>query len=815
MKPDNATAVTLWYLLFGSTWIIGSDLVAELLLPGQSLQTIKGLLFIAVTSILIYSLVRRLEKANNKAKEFRQAIIDASPIAMYSIDPDGRVLTWNKAAESIFGWPEEEVLGKHLPIIPGDKEAEFARLRGRVMASGAFTGLEVTRQRKDGSLFPAKLSMAPIFDSEGSVIAIMATMEDISEHRRVMSALEESEEQFRKLVESAPEGILIQVDGRFAYVNAACVALLGAKSPQELLGTRVLDRIHPDDVEIAKMRLESLLHKGQAVSQIEQSIVTVNGNVIPVESVAVPFRYQGQQAGLGFIRDIRQRRAAAHERERLQKVISQTADAIMITDRNGIIEYVNPAFEQSSGYSLESIIGKTPAVQKSGQHEAEFYRDLWDTISNGDTWRGRIVNRNRQGALYTEDVSITPVLNDGEIESYIAVKRDITRELSLQGQLNQAQKMETVGRLAGGVAHDFNNMLSVILGYNELALSKIPSDSSIRNDLAEVASAAQRSASLTRQLLAFARQETIEPKRVDINDSIERSIKMLDRLIGEYISLDWQPASVPCFVKMDPTQIDQILANLAVNARDAITGQGNLMAETERIVLTDDDCAARPGLEPGPFIRVKFSDNGHGMSQEVLERAFEPFFTTKPEGTGTGLGLSTVYGIVKQNRGFVEVESEPGQGTTFMIYLPASDDVVPESSGTRESRGVRVAGETILLVEDELALLRLGQRILERTGYTVLAAGSPSSAIDLALTYDGKIDLLLTDVVMPEMNGEELRQKISEIRPDIRCLFTSGYTSDTGILENLIENRIAFLQKPYTTTSLNAKVLEVLETPIQ
>jgi len=382
---------------------------------------------------------------------------------------------------------------------------------------------------------------------------------------------------------------------------------------------------------------------------------------------------------------------------------------------------------------------------------------------------------------------------------------------ALERMLNQAQKMESVGRLAGGVAHDFNNMLGVILGHVELALFKTDINHALHTDLQEIQTAAKRSASLTKQLLTFARKEIISPTRLDLNHTVENMLNMLRRIIGEDIDLIWKPSDHLWPVKMDPTQVDQILANLCVNARDAIAGVGIITIETGRTSFNEEYCSQHPGFIPGDFVLLAVSDNGCGMDKNTLDNLFEPFFTTKELGKGTGLGLATVYGIVKQNNGFIDVNSAPGKGSFFNIYLPrlfASDDAAPAQPEKRSAAG---GTETILLVEDEAAILEMTCMMLERKGYTVIPAVSAARAVEKAAHHSGTIHLLMTDVIMPEMNGRDLAEKITPLYPDIRILFMSGYTADIITDQGILNAGMAFIQKPFSMVELSEKIRKLLE----
>ena len=391
------------------------------------------------------------------------------------------------------------------------------------------------------------------------------------------------------------------------------------------------------------------------------------------------------------------------------------------------------------------------------------------------------------------------------------VRQISEKQIKTEKQLQQAQKMESVGRLAGGVAHDFNNMLGVILGHTELALLQTDKDNDLVSDLNEIQKAAQRSADITKQLLAFARKQSISPRQMDLNDTVESMLNMMRRLIGEDIDLLWKPSAHLWPVEMDPSQIDQILANLCVNARDAIEGVGRLSIETGRQTFDKEYCNEHPGFIPGDFVMLAVSDNGCGMDRKTLDNLFEPFFTTKDVGKGTGLGLATVYGIVKQNRGFVNVYSESGQGSTFKIYLPRMIEEKNVDKTGLQKKAADGGTETILLVEDEPSILQMTRMMMEKKGYTVLTAATPSKALEKAKNYSDTIDLLMTDVVMPEMNGRDLAEEITKIYPAIRLLFMSGYTANVIAHQGVLDEGVAFIPKPFSMEDLAKKLREVLD----
>jgi len=471
---------------------------------------------------------------------------------------------------------------------------------------------------------------------------------------------------------------------------------------------------------------------------------------------------------------------------------------------------VNPAYERIMGIPRENAAGALGS-QLYGLGQAPFLDKLERVAETGVPQQFEAffapagkqlsftVSRPRPGMFSTVFFDVTER------------RRAEAEKESLQSQLLQAQKMESVGRLAGGLAHDFNNMLGVILGHAEMALERMDPDQPFYVDFKEIKRAAERSAGLTRQLLTFARKQTIAPRIIDLNVTVERTLKMLRRLIGEDIDLAWLAGSNLGPVKVDPSQIDQILINLCVNARDAIDDVGKITIETDAVSFDEAYCAVHAGFVPGEYVLLAVSDNGCGMDPQTVGHLFEPFFTTKEQGKGTGLGLASVYGAVKQNNGFINVYSEPGQGTTFRIYLPQHHtrpaSQADQASATPAARG----SETILLVEDEPAILRLATMMLERLGYVVIAAETPGEAIRLAQEHSGPIDLLMTDVVMPEMNGRDLAKNLLSIYPDIKRLFMSGYTANVIAHHGVLDEGVCFIQKPFSPNQLGGKLREVLD----
>lgn len=490
-------------------------------------------------------------------------------------------------------------------------------------------------------------------------------------------------------------------------------------------------------------------------------------------------------------------------------------------DRDGRILEVNSALTRAMGYTADDLPTVkrvwdlcTPDPGVRDGFAAQWHSALCAPMAGDEAARPF-----EYPVLCKDGTSLTMVvatqsLRDSVIVAFFDIterKRAEQDRQRLERQLLQARKMDAIGQLAGGVAHDFNNMLNVIIGNTELALGKVPPQGAVHEELRDILTAGRRSADLTRQLLAFARKQVISPTVLNLNDAVAGMLRMLRRLIGENINLVWRPEQGLWSVRMDPSQVDQLLANLTVNARDAVNRTGKIIIETSNMICDELFQAAHPESAPGEYVRVTVTDDGCGMDRETLANIFEPFFTTKEEGMGTGLGLSTVYGIVRQNGGFIDVYSEPGRGTTFRIYLPRYGADIRESEDDKAITKVQGGSETVLVVEDEQSVLNLTRAMLERLGYRVLAVKGPSHALRLAREYDGVIDLLLTDVVMPGMNGKDLAEQIIVMRPGLKCLYMSGYASDVIAHNGILDEGVHFIGKPFSLYDLDGRIRTVLE----
>ena len=497
---------------------------------------------------------------------------------------------------------------------------------------------------------------------------------------------------------------------------------------------------------------------------------------------------------------------------KLWRSVEQSADTVIIMDRSGVMEYVNPAFEALTGYSLQEAVGQTLGILKSEQQAGELYEEMWNTVLSGNVFRGIVMDRKKNGETLILEKALTPLRDgDGKITHFISTGRDITERRQLESDLRQAQKMDAIGRLAGGVAHDFNNLLLVISAYAELMLDSLAQEDPLRRNVDEIITASRRAADLTRQLLAFGRKQLQLLQVLDLNTVIGEITRMLPRLIGEDIELVFVPGQDLGKVKADPVQIEQVVMNLAANARDAMPGGGTLTVETATVQV-DGSYVQRHSIVPeGDYVLLTVTDSGQGIATEHLPHIFEPFYTTKEAGKGTGLGLATVYGIVKQNNGFVWVYSEPGLGSTFKIYLPL---VRSSRSEVRTAKPAELSPrgcETLLLVEDEASVRQAARQFLSQSGYTVLDANDGADALRASRQHRGPIHLMITDVVMPKMAGPKLAELLADERPDMKVLFVSGYAEKTVLQHGTVDLTTGFLQKPFSLKTLARKVREVLE----
>ncbi len=634
----------------------------------------------------------------------------------------------------------------------------------------------------------------------------------LDDRARAEKALQENELKYRALVEHAQDAIYVLQDGLVRFANASASGMTGYTG-EEILGKRFTDFLHPEDRASIEQRYQDRLAGKDVPTNYDLRILTRTGGEIWVQVNQVVIEWEGRPATLNIARDLSGQRRAEEARERLLSALEQVAEAIIITDPDGAIRYVNHAFEEVTGYDADEVRGRNPRILKSGKQDDPFYRELWQTISNGETWQGRMVNKRKEGTLYTEDATISPVVDAaGSITNFVAVKRDITAEIDLEARLARAQKMEAIGTLAGGIAHDFNNILSAILGFTEMAAADLPEGSRSREDLGEVITACGRARDLVKQILAFSRQSEHEAKPLRIDLVVNEALKMLRSSLPSSIQINKliQPDLPTVFA--DPTQIHQIMMNLCTNAAQAMEKeQGTIEVVLDETRVGKDRAGEAVDLTPGSYVRLEIADSGKGMPAEICDRIFEPYFTTKRAGEGTGLGLAVVYGIVKDLGGDLFVESEVGLGTRFRICLPAAGREAGESRPPTAPSNLPLGKERILFVDDEPPIVRLGEQYLRRFGYEVTTRQSATEALELFRSDPHRFDLIVTDMTMPHMTGDELAAEMLSIRSDIPVILCTGYSKRITEVKARELGIRAFVMKPLTQHELAKTVRDVLD----
>ena len=603
------------------------------------------------------------------------------------------------------------------------------------------------------------------------------------EERKVTEkALRESEDRFRGISHSIADWIW-EVDkyGRYTFASGKVKEILRYE-PEELIGKTPFELMPEDSENRIGAYLKKIVSEKKPIADLEHWTLTKEGDSICLLTNGVPIlNEKGELYGYrGVDKDITERKQAEEEHIRLATAIEQAAESVVITDRDGTIQYVNPAFESITGYGRQEAVGQNPRTLKSGKHRKEFYADLWNTIASGKVWRGHFINKKKDGTLYEEEATISPIKNtSGEIINFVAVKRDVTEEIKLEDKLRQAQKMEAIGTLAGGIAHDFNNILSAIIGYTELAEYEIPEGSKTREKLKEVLKAGRRAKDLVKQILAFSRQGDQERKPLQVSHIVKEALKLLRASLPTTIEIRRNIEPDTGIIEADPTQIHQVLMNLCTNAAHAMNNKGGVLEVGIRNVeVGNEDIGLKyPNVPPGHYVLLTIRDTGHGMSAGVVERIFDPYFTTKEKGEGTGLGLAVVHGIVKSYGGVITVYSEIGKGSTFNIYLSAIEKKVEEEKETGEA--IPTGHQRILFVDDEPALVDIGKKMLEHLGHEVIIRTSSLEALEAFRNNPERFDLVISDKTMPQMTGFDLARELKQIRPDIPIIICTGFSDTT------------------------------------
>jgi len=707
-------------------------------------------------------------------------------------------------------------------IVEEDRERIWDEVQAALMHRKHFF-LEYRIRTKSGEIKNVWEGGIGVFNNSGEVDALEGFIMDITPRVEMQNRLIESENRLRILFEMMVQGVVYHdADGKIIWANPAAEKILGV-SLRTMQGRTSMDPqfnvIKEDGLEFPGDTHPAMvsLRTGKPQNNVLMGVYNQNEEKYHwIDVSSMPLILPGQDKPyqvFATFTDITERLEAQQKMKYLNTAIEQATESIVITETNGYITYCNPAVSRTSGYDKDELIGQHTRIFKSGKQNLEFYKNLWDIITNGRTWSGHLINKRKEGQFYHEEAVISPIHSPlGEIIGYVALKRDVTREVELEEQILQSQKLETLGILAGGIAHDFNNLLTLINGYSEFIMDRSGPGDPFYKQIQHINNAGHRAARLTSQLLAFSRKQVIEPQILDLHTEIDGIRKILQRIIGEDIQFEVHMNAVNPYIKMDPGQLEQIIMNISVNARDAMQNGGVFTIATSDVSSGDAEMAQFIGVQPGNYIRFSFSDTGVGMDREIQKKIFEPFFTTKGVGKGTGLGLAMVYGIVMQNNGQIGVVSKPGAGTTFHIYLPKIEETDSVKSALLR-RGVQYTySATILLVEDDIGIRGLMYNVISEAGMEVQESSNPLDALHIFERDPYKFDLLVTDIIMPEMTGIELSEKCRAIRPDLKVLLMSGYTDAVLRLDEKMREHYSFIQKPFVTKEFIRKIIETIKT---
>ena len=755
----------------------------------------------------------KLEGRIKEQQKYFEGIFEFSPLAMVITDRYGKIIRINPEFERLFGWKEDEVRGVFLDdiIIEPERKEEAISITNKV-AEGGSVIVEGIRLKKDKTPVFVTIIGHPIVVND-EVIAQMGIYRDITEKKRMEEALIESEEKFRTLAEKSLAGIYLFQDGVFKYVNPKFEEIFGYSAEELIDKLGPKDLTHPDDWWIVDENVRKRLRGEAKHVHYEFRGLRKDKKVINVEVYGSVVNYKGKPAIIGTLQDITERKLAEEalkkSEEKFRSLFEESKDGIFISTPEGKIIDANPAMVEMYGYSSKDELLQTPIenLYMNPKERDEYRKKLEE---EGFVKDYEIRGRKKDGTPITLLETSTAVKDEsGKVIAYRGIIRDVTAQKKMEEQLIQSVKMEAIGRLAGGIAHDFNNILTVISGSAELLLPKFPPDSFEHKKIKQIIDSSRRAIDLTKQLMTVSKRGISEPVVLNVNEVIKEMEDMLKRLIGEDIKFDLYLNPDLKNVKADRSQIEQVIMNLVVNARDAMPKGGELEIKTENVFLDENYCKIYPGLKEGEYVLISISDTGVGIPPEIMPKIFEPFFTTKKE--GSGLGLSTVYWIVKQLGGNVTVYSEVGKGTTFKIYIPVCREEVMKKEKIQEAEDYPEGNEVLLVIEDEKEIIEYIEDVLKPLGYKIISGSSEKEILEKLEKFEGEVHLLLTDVILPDKSGPEIAKTLVSKIPNLKIIFMSGYPEEKLHVSEIIEGKVNFISKPFSPSALARKVREVLD----
>jgi PAS domain S-box-containing protein len=765
---------------------------------------------------------RRTEKAATLSDALRASelsyrrLFEAARDGILILDADrGCVTDVNPFLVELLGFSREEMVGKTVGELSPFKDHVSNQAMLALLQKERYVRYrDLPLETKDGRTVDVEF-ISNVY-TVGKKTVIQCNIREITDRKRAEEALHASQRFLAEVVNAIPVRVFWKdKDSVYLGCNTTFAHDAGFAGPKDIIGKNDGQMVWREQAEVFRSDDRQVMMSGQSKLLIEESKKTPEGKTITVLTNKLPLRNaKGEIIGiLGTYMDVTERKRAEASRDRLAMAVDQATEIVVITDIHGTILYANPAFEKISGYTCAEALGQNSRILKSGKQDAAFYRQMWGVLGRGEIWHGHFFNKRKDGTLYEEDATLSPVRDTtGTVVNYVAVKRDVTHEMKLAAQLRQAQKMEAIGTLAGGVAHDFNNILAMIFLQTDLISTVKAVPDEVADGLRQIRADAERAAQLVSQLLLFSRRQMLQPRDLDLNQSVNEMIKMLRRILGENIAVQLKLAAQPMFLHADAGAMDQVLMNLAVNARDAMPDGGRLLIETSGVKFDELAAVQSAPARPGSFVCLSVGDTGCGIPAEILPKIFDPFFTTKDIGKGTGLGLSTVFGIVQQHQGWINVHSKVGHGTTFRIYLPRLAMMSEQITAPPALAAMRGGNETILLAEDEKSLRVLVHTALSRLGYRVLEVSTGVKALEIWKEHRKEISLLLTDLLMPDgITGKALAQLLLQENPKLKVVYMSGYGAEAVGKDLPLQEGVNFLTKPFQVQKLAQTVRQMLD----